>query len=99
MDSLTQQLQERELEVAQRDKRLAALSEVPLSLCQMMLPILFARSRVLKMSLRHSQGIEILEIEKDSLTRKNEFLASSLHTIRRRDQARAAVQRLLGKKK
>jgi hypothetical protein len=41
------------------------------------------------------QGIEVLEIEKDSLTRKNEFLASSLHTIRRRDQARAAVQRLL----
>jgi hypothetical protein len=46
-----------------------------------------------------SQGIEVLEIEKDSLTRKNEFLASSLHTIRRRDQARAAVQRLVGKKK
>ena len=41
------------------------------------------------------QGIEVLEIEKDSLTRKNEFLASSLHTIRRRDQARAAVHRLL----
>ena len=46
-----------------------------------------------------SQGIEVLEIEKQSLTRKNEFLASSLHTIRRRDQARAAVQRLLGKTK
>jgi hypothetical protein len=66
--------------------------------CQLLLPTMACRINHTIIMHNNGQGIEVLEIEKDSLTRKNEFLASSLHTIRRRDQARAAVQRLLGKK-
>eukprot|EP01052_Picozoa_sp_SAG31_P031785 SAG31_NODE_3409_length_4306_cov_1.917281_3_plen_68_part_00 len=42
----------------------------------------------------HSGSIETLELERESLVRKNEFLTSSLHTIRKRDQARAAVLKI-----
>jgi hypothetical protein len=48
VDSLTQQLRERELQLAERDKQLAALSEVPSHVCLMMPSTVSSQARVLK---------------------------------------------------
>ena len=48
VDSLTQQLRERELQHAERDKQLAALSEVPSHVCLMMPSTVSSQARVLK---------------------------------------------------
>ena len=37
------------------------------------------------------ESITVLEIEKDSLTRKNQFLSDQLMRVKNRDQAHAAV--------
>ena len=84
-------------EASERDTRLKALAEVRRA--RPPAALLAGRQPDAPPPPPSSQGIEVLEIEKDSLTRKNEFLASSLHTIRRRDQARAAVHRLLSNAK